>query len=163
MEMTEPRDLEGERICCKEASHYITRRNIVKWMMRLQRQCLRGLEMPAWRLPVALFLSFQLKLNDTIFLPFMQKHLWKQEVTVASKGFCSKFFKSCQIISCTKESMLTLTKSKKHFDESMFFRKMLSYKLESQLLSLYFRRKREVPSSVLDRMSASGFGIHVQH
>jgi len=40
---------------------------------------------------------------------------------------------------------------------------MLSYKLESQLLSLYFRRKREVPSSVLDRMSASGFGIHVQH
>jgi len=59
--------------------------------------------------------------------------------------------------------MLTLTKSKKHFDESMFFRKMLSYKLESQLLSLYFRRKREVPSSVLDRMSASGFGIHVQH
>lgn len=54
--------------------------------------------MPTLRLLVALFLSFGISLSDTDLLHFMQKHLCKQIVTVVSKGFCSKLFKSCQVI-----------------------------------------------------------------
>ena len=82
-------------------------------------------------------------MNDTVFLPSMQKHLCKQKVTIVSKGFCSKFLKSCQIISYMEASIPTLTKSKKHLDGSMlFFQKVLSYNVVYASQPLFQKRKK---------------------